>query len=259
MATLGVRPTPRVAIACPQRSISDTPVWERGLINTVKGFDIATQTLTPMGMSVDQAYTDIVRTCLANGVDYLVILESDMIVPRNVLSQLLHRAHDEKLPFVCGSYVLKDTTGQSAAITVDENGTPINFPNPFEERGVVPCGWVVPFGCSIIRTEVFADIPFPWFQTVFGSPDRPVPMSFQGQQVEITNTLTQDAFFCERLFASGYQGYVDTDIQCLHMDRESGRIFGSPRYVDEYALRSSEAWRFAVSERSLANIHLAKT
>lgn len=250
----GVRPTPRVALACPIRSLNDQPIWDRSLLNTVKGFEIATQTIMPMGLDVDAAYTEIVRTAISNGVDYLIFIESDMIVPKNVISQLLHRVHDEKLPFVCGSYVLKDTTGQSAAICVDVQGMPCSFPKPFEERGVVANDWVVPFGCAVINTRVFADIPFPWFKTVFGSIEQPVRVQFQGKEMEIKNTLTQDAFFCERLFMAGYNAYIDTDLQCVHVDRSTGRVFGTPVFVNNHALKMSDAWRLAVSEETLKDL-----
>jgi hypothetical protein len=247
----------KVAIACPRASVNDNPISNISKLCTPKGYSIATGLLSPVGMPVAEAYNAIVKTALENGVNYLVCFESDMIIPQNSLSKMLDRMDKEKIPFICGSYVLKDTTGQSTALILDENNCVKAFPEPFVERGLVECNWVVPMGCCIINLDMCADIPFPWFREVYASPEQPAEVVFQGQKKIITQTMTQDAYFCENLFRAGLKAYIDTDIQCLHLDKNSGRVFGSSKYVTEnYELKADEIFRFALTEQELPKMKI---
>lgn len=249
----GGKSNPKCVVYTPRRALSHIPFVVPEALSRPKCIALAMAD-APVGVPWAEAWTYMARQALANDAEYMIILEDDMIVPRNAVAQLIHRMQETDYSFVCGSYVRKDMTNESAHISAGENcETP--FPNPFEERGLVENNHVTCFGCSIIRTRVFADLPAPWFQFIPAGSQ----VSYQGQQTNIEQTITHDAFFCRRLFGCGYKSAVDTDLQCLHVDPENGRVYGSPKFVTkDYELKLSEIDRFAVGKDILGRIRSAK-
>jgi hypothetical protein len=179
-----------------------------------------------------------------------------MVVPKNVLNRLLYLADEKQMPFVCASYPLKEISLQGSALSVKgETGKVESFPEPFNEReendGVVECNWVVPMGCCIFNLNIVRQLPKPCFKYVEASSSVPVIVEQYGQKVEFKNTLTQDAYFCEKLFRAGYKAYVDTKLQCMHVDKQTKKVFGSPKYTKDFAFLLPESWRFAINEVQL--------
>lgn len=258
---------PRCVIYVPRRAMNFIPFVDLGSVSRPKCIQFAIGN-PPIGTPWAETWTFMARQAFENNADYMIIVEDDMIVPKNAVSCLLKRIQENQdFAFICGSYVRKDTTNESAHIVVSGvknvvefiNGEAVTkevseekpFPKPFEERGLVENNHLVCFGCSIIRTRVFADLPSPWF---FYAPAGS-QVSYQGRQVNLAQTITHDAFFVRRLFGAGYRSAVDTDLQCLHVDINTGRVFGSPKYVTEdFKLRKETADLFAINQDILQRI-----
>ena len=153
----------------------------------VKGYDCA------------KARNEIVKKAL-EGFDYVLMIDSDIVVPCDTLQIMLDNPVD-----VCfGVYPRKNTkTGETELF---KDGT-FDFKNryTFEElnsetrdRISVKGGG---FGCALIRTEVFKNIDYPWFE--FHSYDN--------------NTfLSEDLSFCMKA-AYRYQLIADLRVRCGHI------------------------------------------
>lgn len=229
------KPISRIALACPRRNENDIPITNYQEFNMPKGFEIAQQVISPTNMTVSDAYNHIIKVCLdkENCVDVVFIYETDMIIPKNTLSKLLSRIINDNLDFVCASYVLKDGTDQCTAFIKDISGVSKPLPDPFTPRGLVECNWIAPMGCCAIKTDVFREIEYPWFAEVNASPNNPVIINEGDNQIEIKSYISQDAYFSEKLFRHGFKAFVDTDIQCLHVNKDTEKIYGSPKIISD--------------------------
>ena len=269
---------PKAAVYFPIRTLQQPSLTATTRLAKPKCVGVAVPEY-PEGLGWVDGWTHMVRTAVnhENRADYLVIIEDDMLIPRNAVAQLLHNIRESDFKFICGSYVRKDMTGESAHVAVsttekeqkrvaspegcdvvmhEEVPMEIPFPDPFEERGLVENNHVVGFGCCVIDLRVFADMPFPWFYDVLGAtPQNPIVVSYHGRQLAITQSMSHDAFFTRRLVLAGHRCAVDTDLQCLHVDRETGRVYGPPKYVSkDYELRLREADRFAIDQNTLQHV-----
>jgi GT2 family glycosyltransferase len=261
---------PKAVVYVPRRAVSHIPFVDLNAMSRPKCIGLAIAD-APVGVPWAEAWTHMARQALGNEADYLVLIEDDMVVPRNAVAQLIHRMQETDYAFICGSYVRKDMTNESAHISVEgsrriiipaaegqqpqaaEVPNEIPFPNPFEERGLIENNHVVCFGCSIIRTRVFADLPAPWFHFVPAGSQ----IAYYGQKTDINQTITHDAFFTRRLFGCGYKSAVDTDLQCLHVEPTTGRVYGSPKFVSkDYELMLPEADRFAINQETLKRMRV---
>lgn len=260
--------TKRITVNVPRRSLGHVPYVALDKLARPKCTSIAVPE-APIGMSWVDAWNSIVKTSISNHVDYIVIIEDDMLVPRNAVSHLLQRIQNSDFSFICGSYVRKDSCNESVHITnvgttlVEEpiqyndlSGQAIDgmtrtvermitepLVNPYQRRGLVENNFLTCFGCCIIDTKVFANLPFPWFY--YAEPGNVI--NFQDQKTEIQQTITHDAFFTRRLLKAGFKSAVDTDLQCLHVDLETKNVYGSPEYVTPvYSIKQSALKHFAV-------------
>jgi hypothetical protein len=57
-------------------------------------------------------------------------------------------------------------------------------------------------GCLLIRTEVFLNMDYPWFEFT---------------KTEAGKVVGEDVGFCKKAKKAGYKIYVDTSINCGHM------------------------------------------
>jgi hypothetical protein len=132
---------------------------------------------------------------------YVFTVEDDMLPPQDALHRLLT--------------VLQSMPPDVAAIgglynTKEEQTKPLLFGQDYsfmavpKELGLVETS-IMPMGCTLYRTDVFKKMPRPWFET--------------------TAYQTQDAYFSLRATKLGWKFYIDTRIQCGHMDVDTGKIY----------------------------------
>jgi len=115
---------------------------------------------------------------------HLLFLDSDMTFPVTTLTRLL--AHD------------KDVVGAVYSQRV----------SPFHPLGVTDAGEhkhitkgmhrmrIIPTGCMLIRTALFAKIPKPWFNTI----------------ADGDHILGEDYYFCEQVRRAGFDVWCDGDL-----------------------------------------------
>lgn len=179
----------------------------------VRGYDCAT------------ARNKIAKLALNYGVDYVLMVDSDVTVPCNALVNLM--AHDVD---VCsGFYMHRDSSTNAVSertsiCKLEKPDGGYYFGYPTESQ------WTIAelrekreagehlieihgggMGCILIRTSVFNEVPYPWFDWVD-----------YGQGIGM---LSEDLFFCESCRNEGIKLYADTRVACGHMLRRIEQVY----------------------------------
>lgn len=181
------------------------------LFDSVRGYDVAT------------ARNRIAKKALDLKTDYVLMVDNDVVLPKDALELLLDDARD-----VClGYYAHRDTDniyrGRTCICKLeDENGkeyyhypleseyTANELHNIAEDVAVagdpkirVHGGGM---GCALIRTSVFERISYPWYDWVnYGDKNR--------------GMLSEDLYFCSQCHIAGIPIYADVRVGCGHMLR----------------------------------------
>jgi len=171
------------------------------LFKFVRGYDVAT------------ARNRIAQTAIDNEVDFVLMVDNDVVLPEDALLNLLE--HDED---VClGYYAHRDADNiYRGRVNICKLG-PFNYPleseyTAEEVKGLRDDGTYIiqihggGMGCALIRTEVFNSIPYPWYKWVVYEDDN-------------RGMLSEDLFFCERCRHANIPIYSDTRVGCGHLLR----------------------------------------
>ena len=149
------------------------------------------------------ARNKLAQEALDYGMDYVLMVDSDIILPSSTLVHMLEQPVD-----IClGVYPRKNTaTGQTEIFKkgfynfTDKNNlnaSEIEEPGRLDIKG----GGL---GCALINTEVFRKIPYPWFKYV---------------QYDTGDVLSEDNYFCCIAADAGFSIQADTRIRCGHLIR----------------------------------------
>ena len=173
------------------------------LFDFVRGYDCA------------NARNNIGHLAQYEGADYVLMVDSDIVLPEDALVNLLDPAAD----VCCGYYVRKganrDTT--CAFKLARPDGRPYSdytvegcysldelhaFRDAGETRVEVHASGM---GCALVRTEVFHELPYPWFDLVNRNNGK---------------TMSEDMYFHEKCREAGIETWVDTRVGCGHLFTE---------------------------------------
>ena len=177
------------------------------LFETVSGYDCAT------------ARNKIVQKSLDLGVDYVLMVDSDTVLPKDALINLL----DDKKDVCLGYYAHRGDDNLYSGRTnicklYQPNGVKyFNYPleseytaaEMDEMRGYgkykvrVHGGGM---GCAFINTEVFRILDYPWYDWVNYADDN-------------RGMLSEDLFFCELCRKARIPVHTDTRVHCGHILR----------------------------------------
>lgn len=152
------------------------------------------------GYDVARARRRMAQEALDGRFDYLMMVDSDMVVPGDALERLrgcdanvamgwaVRGSSDDGLT----SVIRPGTTGYHASYYAREIAA---MAEPFEVKGNGMC-------CALIRTEVFRRVKKPWFE-YHENPDG--------------SMLGEDYWFCQRCREAGIKLYVDPRVGCGHI------------------------------------------
>lgn len=154
------------------------------------------------GYRVDQVRNLIADYTIKGNYDYVLTVDSDMVLPSSALTSLL----DRNKGIVSGVYLKKELDKKIPEMyggeVVDENGqTDYNWIIS-QQGNVVPiytCG----FGCVLIKREVLEKIGYPWFE--------------YHTSYEFKDSISEDTDFCLKALDKGYKIYLDTNVLCEHI------------------------------------------
>lgn len=171
----------------------------------VRGYDCAT------------ARNRIAQIAIDKGVDYVLMVDNDVVLPKDALINLCDDIKD-----VClGYYAHRDSDniyrGRTCICKLyDENGKKhFNYPleseytakefaelKKSEQYKVQIHGGGM--GCALIKTDVFKEIEYPWYDWV---------------NYKSRGMLSEDLYFCEQCKKHNIPIYTDTRVNCGHMLR----------------------------------------
>lgn len=155
----------------------------------VKGYDCAI------------ARNNIAKKAIDGGFNYVLMVDSDIIVPPDVLEKMLEYPVD-----ICfGIYPRKNTQDKEAEIFKLNDG---DYTDRFkfdeldgQVRVAVKGGG---FGCVLINTALFMYLNYPWFQYVAYSKG---------------TYLSEDLYFCDLAKFAGFKLEADARVRCGHLTR----------------------------------------
>ena len=153
---------------------------------------------------VDEARNGMAQRALDNGCDYLLMVDSDTVLPSDALVRLIENDVD-----VCLGYYTRGPydDGSTPIVELGRPGYDTRLYEDeiaeLEEEGhsllEVKAGGM---GCALIKTGVFKRLQKPWF--VFKrNPDG--------------STLSEDYFFCQKCWSHGIKVHLDTRVACGHI------------------------------------------
>ena len=190
------------------KSIYDLDVLGHDIIfEFVRGYDCAT------------ARNRIAQMALDLKTDYVLMVDNDVVLPKDALKNLLEDSKD-----VClGYYAHRDSDniyrGQTCVCKLfDEKGIKyFNYPleseytakELFEMRNNDKTKVQIHgggMGCAFIKTDMFERIKYPWYDWV----------NYKGDN---RGMLSEDLYFCEECRKKNIPIFTDTRVNCGHMFR----------------------------------------
>ena len=166
----------------------------------VRGYDCAT------------ARNNIAQKAIDLKTDYVLMIDNDVIIPKNALINLL----DDSKEVCLGYYPHRDAHNiydgrQSVCKLGEKNYTQMYKACELEEfkaKGI----YKLPIhgggmGCALIKTNVFNYIKYPWFNWV----------NYEDRH----GVLSEDLYFCSSCNGNNIVIYIDTRVGCGHIFRRA--------------------------------------
>lgn len=154
----------------------------------VKGYDCAV------------ARNEIAKLTQLGGYDYVLMVDSDTIVPPDALELMMDPPADVVLG-VCPRKNTKD--GKTAIIKLGAEAyhDSYYYSDLPKERTLVKGGG---FACALVKANVFTRMDNPWFQYVTNADG---------------STLSEDFYFCQNARLYGIDIWLDPRVRCGHLAR----------------------------------------
>jgi glycosyltransferase involved in cell wall biosynthesis len=163
------------------------------------GYDVDFQ--YSFGYNVAQVRNQLSDMAIKGNYDYVLWVDSDVVIPKNTLIQLL--SHNENI--VAGWYVQKSIDLVSPEVfLLNGGGTRRATIDEVKGKGLIDVG-AVGFGCVLSKVSVIKNVGYPQFE-YFNALDH-------------KNTISEDSDFCRKARDKGYKIKVDTSLICEHIGR----------------------------------------
>ena len=151
----------------------------------------------PQSYCIDVSRNLIVEHALEIGYDYILWVDSDMILPKDTLLKLM--AHNKDI--VSGVYSYKVLHAENCVAkrfipTEEDTYEDISIKEIRETNGLIEIDGIG-FGCVLTKVSIFKDIEKPYFKY---EPD-----------------MGEDIYFCRKAQKAGYKIYLDTSILAGHV------------------------------------------
>ena len=162
------------------------------------------------GYGVSKARNDIAQKAINDDYDYVMMIDSDMSMPKDALTKMLEIDEDVVMG-VCALRRAGNTDNVITNIYHDDGG--IDYDHEFtaeEITQLVESGQykVKVHGggaaCCLIKTDVFRKLKYPYYKTV---------------EYDSGATLSEDLYFCEQCKHAGIPIYADARVMPGHVFR----------------------------------------
>ena len=251
------RPTPRlIVLGVPTLGLVHMR-WRYAMQMLKQPMNTRVHEYSVWGLSTADARNVIVARALKLEASHVFFVDDDTLIPPDALIDLLARDR----PIVSGLYYAKTAAPQPLVLHGRFEGTAKGW----QPGDLVEC-YGHGMGCTLIRTEVFADLAargaieqttapcsacngegcagcqqtgkaLRWFYTtdsVVTGPD--------GHPVRTHQT--EDVYFLERAKTAGYQPAVDTGIFCWHHDTQTDKVYPLKQW-EEFSRAGTVTWETA--------------
>ena len=175
------------------------------VFNYIRGYDVAT------------ARNNIAFKLQQENADYVLMIDNDMVIPKNALVNLLddekdvclgyyaHRGDNNLYDGEVATYKIYDPQGEKYFnYTADARYTAAQMKD-FRESGTYKIQiHGAGMGCALIKASVFDKIKYPWFKWV---------------HYNDKGSLSEDLYFCEQCRLNNIPIYTDTRVGCGHIFR----------------------------------------
>lgn len=156
-----------------------------------RGIDVVS--MKTEGVYVFKQRNILTKKAMEQGCTHLFFMDNDMVTPQHIVSRFL--AYDKDI--ISTNYVIKAKRGKCKFSCTDENFRTIDL----KENDVgLKKVYIAPTGTMLIRTNVFKDIPYPYF---FHS-----VIEHQG----IKDEFGEDSHFCDSANKAGFDVWIDCDM-----------------------------------------------
>lgn len=204
---------PYVVVAQPKRNATDIP------IQTFSAYDLCHIAFTGYsygyvdvaGQMVDVARNLLIEKVLESKAKYLFFIGDDTALPYDAFSILHKTAEENPGSVVCGVYYMK--AGQAMIDVKDGPYVKVADVTP----GQLFEAWQTGMDCMLIPVDILRDMY-----------DPELPFCCVANGVEDIPFVGEDNFFVHRLRKAGYKLLVNTDVQCLHVDYDTGKYSAYP-------------------------------
>ena len=163
------------------------------------------------GYDCASARNNIFSRALDLGVDYVMMVDSDVTVPCNALKYLL----EDDVDVVMGYYAHREKGTQSSTKTNCCKRGELDYSMQYdgsELHALAEDGKHLErihgggMGCILVKRSVIERIPYPWFDWV----------NYRDVNQSV---LSEDLFFCEQCRKYKIRVYADTRVACGHLCR----------------------------------------
>lgn len=153
---------------------------------------------------VDESRNQMAQKAIDEGFDYVFMVDSDTVVPKDALVNLISHGVD-----VCVGYYARGTSddGKTAVIELGHPNYRVSYYDD-EIREMREAGDILVkvkgggMGCALIKTSVFRDLVKPWFLY---------------ERKNTSPGLGEDYYFCQRCQQHGIDIFLDTRVGCDHL------------------------------------------
>lgn len=192
----------KILVAIPTKSNIDAEAAIAAANLDTEGYEVEYAYADGRGVyGVAQARNRVAEKAIEGGYDYLMMIDSDTIVPPNTLELLL----DPPVEICLGLYRYKNETGDCPffRFVPDENGSVRwRFDDVPDGRFEIKNGGL---GCSLVKVDVFGRIAKPYFHF---------------EERESGCHTSEDIWFLDRCRNAGMTIWADGRVKCKHAGRK---------------------------------------
>lgn len=214
----------KILVVSPHRTNQDRAAINWQKLQPPAAFEVILE--EPFGYSVPDARNLAIEKAIDGNFEYIFFVDDDLIIPSNALVKLLHHKTD----VVGGFYYRKYFPLESCGMFEDNEKKPTALLD-FKIGDIIHNTLVLPSGCTLIKTEVFKNMEKPWYKS----------FTVQGRPI-----LTEDSFMCERFREIGIDVITDMGVQCIHVNKQKGILYGHPDIVQNNEVVSEYRDFFAI-------------
>lgn len=230
-----VNAKPGILVAMPRRS-DDMPPAMRLPDGVVWPYAKKPEFYAPVGIYIPEARNRCMAEALRLDAEYLLFLDDDVLVEPDAVQRLVATADATGADLVSGVVYQKGHSIPYPMTQSRDDATGRHFVPPLTRgNGVQPVNWLVSTSCLLVRMARMHEIPAPHFNLI--------------QTDSGGIAIGEDFYFTQKALAAGLTAVVDTDVQCLHLDFATRRVWHGPdvtpadygRYASNYQIEGVPA------------------